>query len=361
MDKDKIRPGAPRALIAGATGLSGRYAARLFRSKGWHVTTLSRGTPGDTESDRHVAADLMDPAAVVTALAGLTDITHVFLCIWSMQANEAENVRVNKAMLVNLFAGLPTGPLRHIALVTGLKHYLGPFEAYASGKPYTPFLESQPRLPGLNFYYDQEDVVFAEAQHRNVTWSVHRPHTMIGVALGNAMNMGVTLAIYASICKATGRPFVFPGSTEQYNATIDVTDAAILAEQLHWAVSTPEAANMPFNIVNGDVFRWTWLWAQIADYFGLAVAPHPGRPTPLVAQMKDAGPVWSRLVEAHDLQAWDISKLASWWHSDADLGRTMECFTDMTNSRTRGFTSYSSTRESFYRVFDELRKTRIIP
>ena len=72
MDRDKIRPGAPRALIVGATGLSGRYAARLFRSKGWHVTTLSRGTLGDTESDRHFAADLMDPAAVVTALAGLT-------------------------------------------------------------------------------------------------------------------------------------------------------------------------------------------------------------------------------------------------------------------------------------------------
>ena len=215
----------PHALIVGATGLSGRYAAAQFRARGWHISTLSRATPIDTVTDRHVAADLTDAEATATALAPLTDITHVFLCIWSMQASEAENVRVNRQMLVNLFAGLPHGPLRHIALVTGLKHYLGPFEAYAAGKPYTPFLESQPRLPGLNFYYDQEDVVFAEAARRNVTWSVHRPHTMIGVALGNAMNMGVTLAVYASICKATGRPFVFPGSTEQYNATIDVTDA----------------------------------------------------------------------------------------------------------------------------------------
>jgi len=351
----------PRALIVGATGLSGRYAARHLRAKGWHISTLSRGTPLDTVSDRHVAVDLMDASTAVAALAPLGDITHVFLCIWSMQANEAENVRVNRQMLANLFAGLPRGPLRHIALVTGLKHYLGPFEAYASGKPYTPFLESQPRLPGLNFYYDQEDVVFAEASRRNVTWSVHRPHTMIGVALGNAMNMGVTLAVYASICKATGRPFVFPGSTEQYNATIDVTDAGILAEQLYWAVSTPEAANLPFNIVNGDVFRWTWLWARIADYFELPVAPHPGRPTPLVEQMHDAGPIWQDLVAQHGLAQWEVGKLASWWHTDADLGRTMECFTDMTNSRTLGFVGYRSTPQSFYAVFDELRERRIIP
>ena len=48
------------------------------------------------------------------------------------------------------------------------------------------------------------------------------------------MNMGVTLAIYAEICRETGRPFVFPGSPEQYNTVTDVTDARILAHQLEW-------------------------------------------------------------------------------------------------------------------------------
>ena len=49
-------------------------------------------------------------------------------------------------------------------LVTGLKHYLGPFEAYASAPADTPFRESQDRLPFENFYYDQEDVLFAAAE-----------------------------------------------------------------------------------------------------------------------------------------------------------------------------------------------------
>ena len=56
-----------------------------------------------------------------------------------------------------------------------------------------------------------------------------------------------------------------------------------------------------------------------------------------------------------------MTKLASWWHSDADLGRTLECFTDMTNSRVRGFSAYQQTTRSFFDVFDELRERRIIP
>lgn len=349
-----------KALVIGASGLSGSYTAARLRAAGWEIVGLSRGK-GAEGPDEHVAADLTDGNATAAAVAGLTDVTDVMICTWSMQPTEAENVRVNKLMLENLFAGLPEAPIRHVALVTGLKHYLGPFEAYASGKPYTPFLETQPRLPGENFYYSQEDVVFAAAGQRGFAWTVHRPHTMIGYAIGNAMNMAVTLAVYASICRETGRPFVFPGSAQQYTAVADVTDARILADQVYWAATTPEAANLPFNIVNGDVFRWTWLWARIAEYFGLAAAAYPGNPAPLQAQMADAGPIWDEMVSKYGLQHHRVEKLASWWHSDADLGREVECFTDMTNSRVRGFTEYRSTPQSFFDVFDRLRRERIIP
>ena len=101
--------------------------------------------------------------------------------------------------------------MRHVALVTGLKHYLGPFEAYAKAQPDTPFSEEQARLPYENFYYVQEDILFAAAERDGFTWSVHRPHTLIGWALGNAMNMGVTLAVYAAICRETGRQLPLPG------------------------------------------------------------------------------------------------------------------------------------------------------
>ncbi len=81
----------------------------------------------------------------------------------------------------------PAGSVRHVALVTGLKHYLGPFEAYGKGMlPATPFREEQGRLDIENFYYAQEDEVFAAAERQKFGWSVHRPHTIIGYALGNA-------------------------------------------------------------------------------------------------------------------------------------------------------------------------------
>lgn len=349
------------ALIVGATGLSGSYTGRHLKSLGWTVVTLSRNAADLDWSDRHISADLQDRTSAIEALAEAQDVTHVFYCSWSRCATEEENVRVNAAMIRTLFEGIADAPVQHAALVTGLKHYLGSFDDYAKVTPYTPFLESSPRLAGPNFYYAQEDVLFEMASAQGFTWSVHRPHTMIGFVVGNAMNMAVTLAVYASICKHTGRPFVFPGSPEQYNAVTDVTDARILAKQMHWAATTPSAADMPFNIVNGDVFRWTWLWQQIADYFGLPVAEYPGHTTPLEDSMSDAAEIWAEIVASNALQDIPVGRLASWWHSDADLSRTLECFTDMTNSRVHGFDAYQSTPASFSDVFDALRTERIIP
>jgi hypothetical protein len=77
--------------------------------------------------------------------------------------------------------------------------------------------------------------------------------------------------------------------------------------------------------------------------------------------MADAPAVWAGIVKKHGLQDIPVDRLASWWHSDADLGRTLECFTDMTNSRIRGFDAYQRTPDSFFDTFDELRAQRIIP
>ncbi|EAR51830.1 hypothetical protein OG2516_16054 [Oceanicola granulosus HTCC2516] len=347
------------ALVVGASGLSGSHATAALAAAGWRVTGLSRSGRGPG-AHRTIALDLGRPEAAEASRGEFEDVQDLVICTWSMQASEAENVRVNRAMLETLFVALEDAPLRHVSLVTGLKHYLGPFESYGSGRPYSPFLETQPRLPGDNFYYAQEDVVFAEAERRGIPWNVHRPHSMIGYALGNAMNVAVTLAVYASICKETGRPFVFPGSQAQYEAVADVTDARILARQIVWALQTPEAANLPLNVANGDVFRWYWLWARLAEYFDLEPAPYPGAPTPLQAQMADAEPIWEDIVARHGLQPTRLHEIASFWHSDADLGREIECITDMKNSRVRGFTAYQDTLSSFTDVFDRLRAERVI-
>jgi nucleoside-diphosphate-sugar epimerase len=251
--------------------------------------------------------------------------------------------------------------VQHVALVTGLKHYLGPFEAYAKAQPDTPFSEEQPRLPYENFYYVQEDILFEAAERDAFTWSVHRPHTLIGWALGNVMNMGVTLAVYAAICRETGRAFRFPGSREQWEAVTDVTDAGLLADHLVWASTTPAAANQALNIVNGDVFRWRRMWPRLAAALEVDPAPFDGEPAPLDGQMADAVEVWPAIVRRHGLRDFDVERLASWWHTDADLGRTIETFTAMGRSRRLGFLGVRDSETSFTALFARLRQERVVP
>jgi nucleoside-diphosphate-sugar epimerase len=279
------------------------------------------------------------------------------------QATEKQNIDVNSRMVRNLLGAVSSaGSVAHVALVTGLKHYLGPFEMYGKGAvPSTPFREDQDRLPVDNFYYAQEDEVFAAEQQQGFSWSVHRPHTIIGFALGNAMNMGVTLAVYASLCREYGLPFVFPGSATQWNSLTDMTDARLLARHLEWAATTSSARNHAFNVVNGDVFRWSWMWSRIANWFGLEAAEFAGVGVPLESQMKDAAPRWSQMTHQYHLAEPDLSKLVSPWHTDADLGRPIEVVTDMTKSRKLGFLDYQSTLDSFTDLFAQLRSLQLIP
>ncbi len=349
------------ALVVGATGIQGQAIAEQLVGEGWTVLGLSRN-PQPQAGVTHVAADLLDPASVAAALDGLAP-THVFLTTWLRQPTEAENIRINALMLRNLFDGLrPLGTVRHVALVTGLKHYLGPFEAYGQGQlPQTPFREDQGRLDIENFYYAQEDELFAAAKRDGFGWSVHRPHTVIGKAVGNAMNMGTTLAVYAAICRETGRPFRFPGSAAQWNSLTDMTDARQLAAQVIWAAETPAARNQAFNIVNGDVFRWSWMWHRLAEWFGIEAEDFDGVARPLAVQMADDARTWSRIAARDGLIEGDITRLISPWHTDADLGRPIEVVTDMSKSRKLGFTAYRATDEAFLELFERLRADRIIP
>lgn len=350
-----------KALIVGSSGIVGSATGAVLTENNWQVWGLSR-KPVKQDGVTPVAADLLDTASLASALSGLAP-SHVFISTWLRQATEAENIRVNAGMVRNLLDAVRGAKsVRHVSLVTGLKHYLGPFEAYGKGAlPQTPFREEQGRLDIDNFYYAQEDEVFAAAKRDGFTWSVHRPHTIIGEAVGNAMNMGTTLAVYASICKATGRPFRFPGSETQWNGLTDMTDAKLLARHLLWAATTPAAANQDFNVVNGDIFRWKWMWGRIAGWFGIDPVPFDGVVRPLEQQMSEDAEVWRDIAERHKLAEPKIDRLISPWHTDADLGRPIEVVTDMTKSRKLGFTVYQPTDEAFFALFERLRQERLIP
>jgi nucleoside-diphosphate-sugar epimerase len=352
---------AGTALVVGTSGIVGSATAALLVREGWTVLGLAR-RPAAPEGVIPIAADLNDAAGLASSLAKAKPDA-VFIATWSRQANEAENIRVNGAMVRNLLDALrPAASVGHVALVTGLKHYLGPFEAYGKGVlPQTPFREEQARLNVPNFYYAQEDEVFAASARDGFGWSVHRPHTIIGEAVGNAMNMGTTLAVYATLCRQTARPFRFPGSAVQWDCLTDMTDARLLARHLLWATTTPAARNQAFNVVNGDFFRWKWMWGRIADWFDIKPAPFDGTVLTLETQMAGDAPIWRDIASRDGLAEHDLNQLASPWHTDADLGRPIEVVTDMGKSRRLGFTLYQPTDDAFFDLFARLRADRLIP
>lgn len=351
----------PTALVVGANGIAGSaILEQLTQREGFEVLSLSR-TPVSGSAARHISADLRSSESLSAPLASERP-THVFFTAWLRQATEKENIEVNAGMLRNLMVALDHAPIEHVALMTGLKHYMGPFEAYGKGQmPDTPFREDEPRLPVDNFYYAQEDELWAAAERQDFRWSVHRAHTVIGHAVGNAMNMGLTLAVQASICKEANRPFIFPGSETQWNSLTDMTDSSQLAEQMIWAATTAAAGNQAYNIVNGDVFRWRWMWPKLAAYFGVEWEGFQNAPRPLEQQMRGTEEAWARIVDEHQLAEPDVGRLASWWHTDADLGRNFEVVADMSNSRLAGFCGYRRTEDCFTHLFDRYRTERIIP
>jgi nucleoside-diphosphate-sugar epimerase len=349
-------------LVVGVTGIVGRNLAERLLQEGWTVYGLARRPETAPVGVLQVKADLDEPGTVKAQLAALP-ITHLFQATWTPADTEEKASEINARQFVTVLDALREGAarLKHVALVTGVKHYLGPFKDFGRYLPETPFLEDTPRLPLENFYYAQEDRLFTAAERDGFTWSVHRPNAIVGYAIGALMNVGVTMACYATICRETGRPFVFTGIPEQWNMLTEVSDARLVAKQVAWAAVTPGAANTAFNTGNGDVFRWRSMWSTIADHFGIDVAPYEGKQQSLQELMADAGPVWRDLAARHGLVEPDIGRLATWWHSDADFGRKIECISDMTRSRKAGFLEYQSSVDTFIDLFRRLQADRVIP
>ena len=120
-----------------------------------------------------------------------------------------------------------------------------------------------------NFYYAQEDLLRARQQAKQWRWTVLRPEGTVGFGVGNPMNLGMSIAVYATISKELGLPLRFPGTEEAYRALYQLTSAEILAKATAWAGQSEAARNEIFNITNGDYFRWQHMWPRIAKMFDM--------------------------------------------------------------------------------------------
>jgi nucleoside-diphosphate-sugar epimerase len=341
-----------KALVVGARGVIGsNLVEHLNGLPEWDVIGLSRrGGPGQ------LAVDLLDADDTKTKLAGLTDVTHVFYAAYQDRPTWAELVPPNLAMLVNVVDAVEpvARGLRHVSLMQGYKVYgahLGPFK--------TPAREDDPPHLPPEFNVDQQQFLEDRQQGKAWTWSALRPSVVGGTALGNPMNLAVAIATYASISKQLGVPLRFPGKPGAYDALLELTDSGLLAKATVWAATSPAAANQAFNITNGDLFRWNELWPKLAAWFGMEVAP-PLRMS-LQDVMADKEPLWDRMQTEHGLAGTPYADVSSWGFADFVFGWDYDFFADGSKARRAGFHEYVETEQMFYRLFEQLRRRRIIP
>jgi len=77
------------------------------------------------------------------------------------------------------------------------------------------------------------------------------------------MNFAVSLALYASIQKEKGQPFIFPGNEIAWNSLVDHSDASNNARFQLWSSTNDKIHNEIFNIHDGDEVKFRTLWPII--------------------------------------------------------------------------------------------------
>ena len=345
------------ALVAGATGVVGRnLLRRLVSDPDWDVIAVSRRKPDVEGEYRHIAADLLDPADAEARLGGLSEVTHIFFSAYIEKPTWAAMVAPNMALLTNLMDAVEPAAeaLQHVNLMHGTKWYgnhLGPFK--------TPAKETDPGHIPPNFYYDQQAFIVDRQKGKAWTWSSARPHAICGFAIGNPMNLVMVLAVYATISKALGLPLRHPGSEANAHALYNVTDSELLARACVWMATDPKTANEPFNITNGDIFRWQDMWPAIADYFGMKTAQ--AQKIDLVHMMADKGRLWEILVKKHNLQPISYEQLVRWDYGNFVFTPEFDIISSTIKAKQYGFVEVQDSQEMFLRHFNELRAKRIIP
>jgi len=305
--------------------------------------------PVDLQSKADVAAKFKEVGP---------NVTHVFFCAFQMTENNVTDVEVNHGMFVHGVEGIEAAgaPLQHVQFVSGTKWYgnwIGPIK--------TPSREDDPLAMRPMFYYNMEEYCQERvAGGAKWKWASLRPNPVCGFSTGSAMNLPLTLAVYATLCKELKLPFRFPGSKQAYDILLEVVDVDLLAEGMVWLAHNPEACNTSYNISNGDVFRWSEVWPKLAEYWGLPTA-EPMKCS-LTALMADKGPLWDKIVKDHGLEKHSYQEISTWGFADWVFNQDTDWFSNVNKLRRAGFQGQKlDTAEMFTRQFDQFKAANVFP
>jgi nucleoside-diphosphate-sugar epimerase len=346
------------AFIAGATGAAATRLVEELVRQNWEVVGASRN-PRHTLNNRvrYVRADLMNLSAIEQAISPYRNITHVFFTARaSHEETGVEPVDENVAMLRNVLdAAEATSPaLEHVHILEGTKWYgmhIGNFK--------TPAREDDPRHLPPNFYYDQQDLLVERQKGKSWTWSASRPFFIVDFAPERPRNIPSVIGAYAAICRELDVPLNFPGTESCWEGLSEATDAGQLARAIVFLSTSPQARNQAFNVTNGDLFRWKYLWPRIAQLFEMPCGEV--RTLPLAEWMVDKAPIWERIVMRHELNPHRLDQLAPWSFGDFAFGQRCDVISNITKIRKIGFHDVVDTEEMYLAILQQYRDARILP
>jgi nucleoside-diphosphate-sugar epimerase len=345
-----------RVAVIGAAGTIGQAAVEEFAQQGHEVTAVARRQSIWPEGTVYQEADLWDVDATTQAFRDLGDHDTVVFAAYQDGPDIGGIVGPNVELLGNALdaARAADWPVRHVTLYQGGKYYgahIGPFK--------TPAKESDPRLPGPNFYYAQQDLLEQRAAADGFNFSIFRPEAVCGIAPGNPLNLLLVIAVYAAICKELGMPMRFPGTRGNYEALYQVTDAGLLGRATVWGATSEGARDEAFNIANGDHFRWMYLWPELAKM--LDVEPGPQHHLKLALHMADYESVWAGIVAKYDLRPTPFDMIVNFAFGDFIWGNSYDNVFSMVKLRQAGFSEHMDTEVMFSHLFARLRRERLIP
>ena len=348
------------ALVAGATGVVGaRLARELVQSGDWQVIGCSRAIPaneGRISGVDTVTLDLANKKDCRQLASDSSGITHLFYAARAdFVTGRPEAADINTIMFSNILDALEEAghPLQHIHMVHGTKYY-----GSTEGRYLTPAREDAPRVKLHTFYYEQEDIVMSRTARR-WSWTSTRPHAICDSSLATPRSLPLLIATYAAISRQLGEPLSFPGTSENYRALYQCTDAGLLARAIAWMATEPRCADQAFNVTNGDFIRWENLWPVFACNFGMK--PGPVRTIKMADAMPGKVSSWRDAITRYGLVNTPYEQMALWPYGDFIFTPGWDMMSSTLKLRQFGFHEVMNTEQMFLSFFEGFRRANIIP
>ena len=273
------------AIITGANGISGYYMLKVLSQspQRWSkIYCLSRRPPlipsGLPANVSHIPLDFLKTPSEIAEVLKSNGVKADYVFFYSyiqpppvpggaLWSDADEMVRVNVLLLSNFLTALKAAAItpRVFMLQTGAKNYGGHL-----GPTKVPQEEADPRVTlEPNFYYGQEDLLFAYCRENNVGWTVGMPGPILGAVPDAAMNACFPLAVYAAVSRHLGRKLVWPGDVPSWQMPNSMSSSLMNAYMEEWSVLEPKAVNQRYNVFDGGAFAWEGFWPKIAGWYGI--------------------------------------------------------------------------------------------